>query len=309
MHTIDSVKGEQLRITALRQLEILDTSPEPEFDELVEIAAAICGTPIGLVSFVDEQRQWFKASIGLDCTETRREVAFCDHTIRQSGLLLIEDATQDSRFADNPLVTGDAGLRFYAGISISNPSGQPVGTLCVLDRVPRTLTPEQRSALRILANQMNTRLELRLQRLELQQALANAEAAKAQLTASERRFQIFMDSVPSLSFMKDGEGRYVYYNQPMATQFEVSREYLLNKTDAELWPAALASNYRMHDLAVLQSGELQVTEEATNNPDGSQSVWRSYKFPCPDPEGRPLLGCIAVEVTADLRREAELQQY
>ena len=301
--------NEQDRLAALYSLAILDTEPEPEFDELVQIAAAICGTPVSLISLLDEQRQWFKAAIGLQVTETSREVAFCDHAIRQPGLFLVEDATQDPRFAQNPMVTGNAGWQFYAGIPLSDPGGQAVGTLCVMDRIPRKLTEEQRSALRVLAAQVNARLELRVRRRELQAALAEAEAAKARLTASECLFHTFMDSVPFLGYLKDPEGRMLYYNLAMAQHFDVSRNFLLGKTDAELWPAELAKNYRQHDIEVLSSGKLKVTEERTQNPDRSASVWRSFKFPCADGEGRVLLGGVSIEITEERRRESELRSY
>ncbi len=299
---------ETQRLAALHQLEILDTPQEPEFDELVRIAAAICGAPISVISFIAEDRQWFKATVGLETTETRRDVAFCNHTIRQSGMLLVEDTAQDPRFAKHPMVTADAGLRFYAGIPVSSPDGQSVGTLCVLDRVPRTLTAEQSAALRVLASQINTRLELRLERRALEQALIEAEAAKARLRASEQRFQAFMDSGPFLSYLKDGEGRMLYYNQPMAEQFDVSREFLLNKTDDEVWPASIAEKFRRHDAEVLRSGTLHVVEEETRDLQGKTSMWRSYKFPCPDADGRFLLGGVSIEVTEELRREAALKQ-
>ncbi len=310
MQTAAQVIGSQedQRLAALRQLDILDTPQEPEFDELVRIAAAICGAPISVVSFVAEDRQWVKAAVGVEVTETPRNIAFCDHTIRQTGMLLVEDTTQDPRFAENPWVTGDGGLRFYAGIPVSSPDGQPVGTLCVLDRVPRSLTAEQSAALRVLANQINTRLELRLERRALEQALIEAEAAKARLRASEQRFQAFMDSGPFLSYLKDAEGRMLYYNQPMAKQFNVSRDFLLNKTDAEFWPASIAESFQRHDAEVLRSGQLHVIEEKTRDLQGRTSMWRSYKFPCPDADGRFLLGGVSIEVTEELRREAALKQ-
>ncbi len=296
------------RLAALHQLAILDTPEEPEFDELVRIAAAICGAPMSVVSFVAEDRQWFKAATGWDLKETSRDVAFCNHTIQQTGVMLVEDAMQDPRFAENPMVTGEIGLRFYAGIPVSSPEGHPIGALCVLDRVPRSLTVEQHAALRVLASQVNTRLELRLERRALEQALIEAEAAKARLRASEQRFQTFMDSGPFLGYLKDAEGRILYYNQPMAEQFNVSREFLLNKTDAECWPASIAESLRRHDAEVLGSGRLHVVEEETRDAKGQTSMWRSYKFPCPDGDGRLLLGGVSIEVTEELRREAALKQ-
>lgn len=301
--------SEEARLHALHALCILDTPPEPEFDDLVQLAAAICGTPVSLISFVDEQRQWFKSSHGLELAETPRSVAFCHHTIEQPGLMLVEDATLDPRFQTNPLVIGSTGWRFYAGMPLQGSDGHALGTLCVLDRVPRSLTPDQKTALRTLAHQVNASLDLRSKRRELETALSRAEAAKQRAEAAEQRFRTFMDSGPFLAYIKSEEGRMLYYNQPMASQFSVSATALLDKTDAELWLPELANTYRQHDLEVFRSGSLQVSHEQTYNPSGSISVWRSYKFPCSGPEGQLLLGGISVEVTQELQRQEELERY
>ncbi len=154
-------QGEAERLAALDIYEILDTPAEAAFDDIVRIASQICGTPMALISLVDDRRQWFKAAIGLDVTETPREIAFCAHAIAQPGILAIDDAAADVRFVDNPLVTGDPQLRFYAGAPLVTPEGFALGTLCVLDRQPRHLTPDQSGALQALARQVMTQLELR----------------------------------------------------------------------------------------------------------------------------------------------------
>ncbi len=308
MPLTDTSIAEQQRINALHQLEMLDTEPEPEFDELVRLAAAICGVPISALSLVDEDRQWFKASEGLTVKSTPREWAFCDHTIRQSDLLLVEDAQADPRFVDNPLVTGDTKIRFYAGVPITDTAGLPVGALCVIDQRPRTLNQQQREALRVLASQVNARIDLRVKRRELEQALAEAKAATARLTASENRFQAFMDSGPFMAFLKDADGRLLYYNEKVALHYKVTRTFLLNKTEAELWSPSLAHLYRTQDLETLSSGKPQIVERESPNPDGSISTIRSYKFPCTDEKGRVLLGGISIDVTAELQRETDLKR-
>jgi PAS domain S-box-containing protein len=149
------------RLAALERYEIMDTSHEGAFDDLVRVAAQICGTPMALISLVDSERQWFKAALGVEAAETPRDIAFCAHAIEQQGVFIVDDAAADDRFRENPLVTGDMGLRFYAGAPLETPDGLPMGTLCVLDREPRTLTPEQQFALAALARQVVTQLELR----------------------------------------------------------------------------------------------------------------------------------------------------
>lgn len=168
------------RLAALRRYQILDTPPEAAFDDLTAIAAAICGTPIALVSLVDDERQWFKSAHGLPVSETPRSQAFCAHALTSRALLEVPDATADARFADNPLVTGDPHIRFYAGAPLVTADGQTLGTLCVIDTSVRTLDPGQRAGLEALARQVVAQLELRrlaaLQREEgRHQLLLNAE--------------------------------------------------------------------------------------------------------------------------------------
>jgi len=145
-------KNEKLRLELLKQLMVLDSESEPLFDEITKLASQICGTPIALISLVDENRQWFKANIGLEgASETHRDLAFCAHAILENNLFEINDATQDDRFQNNPLVTSDPNIRFYAGMPLTMANGLNIGTLCVIDREPRSLSQEQRSMLAGLA--------------------------------------------------------------------------------------------------------------------------------------------------------------
>jgi hypothetical protein len=161
--------NEPERLESLRAYQILDTNPEQIFDELAQLAAFICGTPIALVSFIDQERQWWKARVGLETTETPREHAFCQHAIQGNTLYEVSDATLNPLFSDNPLVTGEPHIRFYAGAPLLTPEGQVLGTLCAIDTVPRELSEEQREALRILARQVMSHLELRRARLQLEE--------------------------------------------------------------------------------------------------------------------------------------------
>jgi len=170
---------ETARLAALRRYRILDTEPERAFDDLALLASQICQTPMALITMVDAERQWFKARTGIDVTETPRAVSFCAHAIKQFGLFIVPDARDDARFRDNPFVTGGPFVRFYAGAPLVTPDGHALGTICVIDSVPRTLTPEQREALDALRRQVQAQLELRKNLNELKAALAARDKAES----------------------------------------------------------------------------------------------------------------------------------
>ena len=134
MESPPPLQNEELRLRALREYQLLDTLPEQALDDLTALAAQICETPISLISLIDEERQWFKSRVGLTVPETSREISFCGHTIAGSGLMVIPDAAEDARFADNPLVKGDPKIRFYAGVPLISHDGCALGALCVIDR-------------------------------------------------------------------------------------------------------------------------------------------------------------------------------
>ena len=173
--------NEAARLEALRQCEILNTPSEEAFDDLTALAAHICEAPIALITLVDENRQWFKSRVGLDITETSRDIAFCAHAILQPDLFIVRDALKDERFADNPLVTSEPHIRFYAGMPLVTPEGYALGTLCVIDRVPRKLSAEHKQALRVLPHLVVTQLELRRSLKELQRANTARQQAEEEI--------------------------------------------------------------------------------------------------------------------------------
>jgi diguanylate cyclase (GGDEF)-like protein len=177
--------GEEARLAALHGYDILDTPPEPRFDRIVRMASRLLDMPISLVSLIDEARQWFKAKVGLEVGETPRSIAFCHHAIQQDQVMVVEDAIHDPRFQENPLVIQDPSIRFYAGAPLTSNDGHKLGTLCVIDRVPRHLDPDERLLLQDLAALVVDEMELRQANARLSQ-LASTDPMTAMW--NRRRF-------------------------------------------------------------------------------------------------------------------------
>jgi GAF domain-containing protein len=165
--------NEEARVMALEKYAILDTDPEQAFDDLTLLASFVCKTPIALISLVDEDRQWFKSRVGIKASETSRDIAFCSTAILQTDVFVVPDALEDERFRDNPLVVSDPNIRFYAGAPLINEDGYALGTLCVVDRSPRDLAPDQKDALKALSRLVLGQLEFRRNLLLLKEALTD----------------------------------------------------------------------------------------------------------------------------------------
>jgi signal transduction histidine kinase len=177
--------NEKERLQELIRYEVLYTQYEEDFDQIVQLASAICKTPISTITLLDFNKQWFKAKIGIENTEGDRDVSFCGHAIVQDeAIMIVNDALADQRFIDNPLVLEDPNIRFYAGYPLVSPSGYKLGTLCVIDRVPRSLTPEQELTLKTLGNQVVKLFELRLRNKEVEAKNKLVEEQKIQLQES-----------------------------------------------------------------------------------------------------------------------------
>ena len=193
--------GEADRLAALRRYSILDTDPEQRFDDLALLASQICGTPMALISLVDGDRQWFKARVGVALTQTPRDVAFCARAIEQPGLFIVRDALEDPRFRDNPFVREEPHIRFYAGAPLVTADGFALGTLCVLDKKPRTLTAGQAAALQALERQVVSQLELRRSLDDLAAALRDRDKAERDQARLVTELREALDSVERLSSM------------------------------------------------------------------------------------------------------------
>jgi PAS domain S-box-containing protein len=185
--------NEQDRLKAIEAYDILDTPKEEEFNDIVRMAAEACNVPVSLITFIASDRQWFKAATGTAMTETPLDVSICSHAIRQDDLFVVPDATEDERFTNNPLVKGDPNIRFYAGALLKTPDGLPLGTVCVLDFKPRTLSDKEVSTLKALARQVMTQLELRRALGELRRALKAKSKSEQSLGEAAAKFRALFD--------------------------------------------------------------------------------------------------------------------
>jgi GAF domain-containing protein len=186
--------NEKERLKELLSFDILDSEPENRFEDIVQLAAHVTGTSISLITLLDEKRQWFKAKVGLDIPETLREVSFCSYAIAEDKdeIFIVENAKTDSRFQDNPLVTGDPNIHFYAGYPLKTSSGYKLGTLCVIDTQQKKLTEDQKTALELLARQVIKELELR--------------RANRELKRSNQMLQGILGHMPVIAYRVDSDG-------------------------------------------------------------------------------------------------------
>ena len=209
--------NEQDRLDALRSYHILDTLPEEEYDELTELAAVICETPIALISLVDSERQWFKSKKGLAAPETDRAYSFCAHAIiNPNELLEITNAKLDDRFKDNPLVTGDPNIAFYAGVPLVNEDGYPLGSLCVIDSITKKLSDQQKKALQTIARQVMDKMELR-RKIALLQGI-------------EKNNKLLLDA----SLLSDARGRSLIEQAPVAIILFRGKELTIEAANAQM---------------------------------------------------------------------------
>jgi PAS domain S-box-containing protein len=298
MHTVD----ETARLKALHEYAIMDTEPEESYDELTRLAAQICGVPVATISLIDADRQWYKSKVGMDMTETPRDVSFCNYTIQQTELLVIPDATKDSRFANNPFVLNNPNVRFYAGFPLLSREGHGIGSLCVVDVEPKTLTDEQKNALEVLGRQAVSQLELRRRLREHKQALQS-------LQTSEQRFREFAEHVEDLFWiMEAGEMKFVspaferIWGRPLAEFYARPELYLdaIHPEDQEQVRAAFARD---------PIGNLDETYRVLR-PDGTIRWVRDRAFPHLDHKGGVVrVSGIASDITRQKQTEDEREHF
>ncbi len=289
----DLPDNEDERLQALHALSVLDTPPEVRFDRLTRLVKSQFHVPIALVSLIDSNRQWFKSRQGLEPSETPRNISFCGHAILHEEIMHVQNALEDPRFFDNPLVTGDLSIRFYAGAPLHAPGGSRIGTLCVIDNKPRDMTEDERLLLRDIADIVEQELalahqleETRSTALLLNSIIEHLPAMLILKRASDLRVQIFN---------KAGEKMLGY-----------SREDVIGKSVLDALPQEQADNASRSDWKVLnETGFEDIPEEVMNTQDGHQVILHTIKVAIRDEQGKPryLLG-----ISEDITQRKQLEK-
>lgn len=252
------IKDESERIHALHDYEILDTVAEKEFDRITEIASRVCNMPISLISLVDKKRQWFKSRVGLEVEETSRDLSFCQYALPNDQLLEVLDATEDERFKSNALVTSDPHIRYYAGLPLVDPNGYALGTLCVIDRVPRQLDENQKQILSLLRDEVV--------------ALIVTRKEKEKYKESEQKLKAFFDNSQSLMCTHDLEGNFITVNEAGAKILGYEKAEIETRSLFDIVPKVGHDNLRDYLTEIVKKGVVK-GEMRTLSHNGGMRIW------------------------------------
>ncbi|HNQ89632.1 MAG TPA: PAS domain-containing protein [Verrucomicrobiota bacterium] len=300
--------GEAVPGAVLRDSGILDTDGDEAFTDLVRLACQVTGAASGLIVFFDADRSWVKAAVGFSAEEAARGGSLCRWVSDGPDLMVIEDMAGDARHAGHPWVTGEAGLRFYAGMALRMTGGPPLGVLSVMDRRPRSLSPEQGDGLRIVGRQVMTTLEWRRNLGELRCLLKDHEQAEAALSDSEVLYHSLVDCLPQSIFRKDREGRFLFVNARFCETLGRPPEEIVGRTDFDFFPPELAAKYREDDRRVMETHAVFDTVEEHARPGGERIYVQVLKAPLFDAAGN-VIGVQGLfwDVTERKRMEAAIE--
>lgn len=270
------MNSETERLSDLESYQVLDSSPEEELDELAQIASLICDTPISLITMIDRDRQWFKSKIGLALEETARKDSFCQHALHKpQEVLVVNDSLQDERFQDNPLVREDPNIRFYAGAPLETPSGNVLGTLCVIDNKPREITEGQKKALQLLAKKAMNYLNIRKQMMQQEETIADNAVKLKKLTDNlpSGIFQLTMSSDGSARFDFLSEGVQRLYPAADQQSWMEDPEQILDEIHPGDLPSFLESLYHCRDTLQLWKHQYRVRAAGENEQWHQVKAW------------------------------------
>ncbi|MGF1495503.1 MAG: PAS domain S-box protein [Elainellaceae cyanobacterium] len=310
---------EEQRLQKLLDYAILDTPSETAYDDLTLLAAHICKAPIALISLLDTNRQWFKSAIGLDIAETSRNLAFCAYAILDRTTMVVPDAAADARFCQNPLVTSDPHIRFYAGAPLRSPDGYALGTLCVIDTQPRQLAADQIAALEALSRRVVSQLELRLSQQRLAQTVEDyhrinvaLSQSQQQIREQQRLYETILHALPQAVFWKDCQSVFLGCNRNFARDVGLTLvDDILGKTDQQLGCSAEeVERYRTRDRHILESGEPMLhCVEPRHQPTGEITWLESSRVPLRNGDGQ-IIGIVGIyeDVTERLQMQEQLNQ-
>lgn len=282
------------RLRALIALRALKNYPAEALQQLAELAACVADAPMAFVAFMDYDTKHVVAGANVAPRTSPRFETLCAYTITHPDeVTIVSDLQVDPRFVHLRHLGAQHNFRFYAGVPVLSPDGYAIGTLCVQDVMPRTLSPRQLNALQNVAKAITPRLALAMQ--------------VEKLEAEQAKFRAFMDNGPALAFIKDGGGRYEYVNQRFLDRFDLQSDDVLGKTDAQLWPGEVAEQLQANDRWVLDQGlPVEMTEAGPADDDGNPSWWQSYKFMVPG--DHPAVGGVAFDISAMKGMQNRLEQ-
>lgn len=302
---------EAARVAALRRYGVLDTAPEAAFDDLTTLAARRCGMPMAVVSLRDSDRLWFKSRVGVELRSAPRELAICQHPPGSADVVVVPDTLADPRYAENPLVRGTPGIRSCASAPLVTKDLFLLGTLCVMDVMPRELDPDQLEDLAALARQVVSQLELRRQAEELAAEIASTVLTEAALREHQHVIDAIVTQTDLNIYAKDLQGRYILANNAMVKKLGLTVE-MVGHRDHDLFPATAADGFRENDLHVALTGNPGAFKEEFGHPDGSIRTYHSTKFPLRDDTGHIYavagFSLDVTELTSARKERAESEQ-